>query len=402
MNTHAMPTQFVAAGRKPAVRFEALDSWRGIAAIMVVLFHAQIVSSVQAWHLVRSGEMFVDFFFVLSGFVIAHAQLGKLTAPAQLGRFLFLRIGRLYPLHLFMLLLFVVMELAKARLPFLANPADPAFSGTNEPSYLLSNLLLLQSLWPADSLSWNTPAWSISAEFVAYALFGGALLMPRRLLPPMLALTAILSLAVLASFADHGMQSTVRFGVLRALHGFSLGALAYLFAHRRILGARRRAHRGRGAGTAWNLAETAVVAIVLATVIFGHNTGIAFAAPLIFTLAVCVFAVERGYVSRLLTTRPLLLLGTLSYSIYMIHLFVQLRMTNLARLSDRLLDTSLLRGVGRTARYGVGIDPGNRLLGDLMMVAMVLVTVALSYLTWRFVEKPGQELFRRWSRRLFG
>ena len=52
-------------------RFYALDSWRGIAAVMVALFHMPIAWSLYDVGIVRHAWLFVDFFFVLSGFVIA-------------------------------------------------------------------------------------------------------------------------------------------------------------------------------------------------------------------------------------------------------------------------------------------------------------------------------------------
>ena len=403
MNIHSASPDIarpLAATQAGAVRFEALDSWRGIAAIMVVLFHAPIESHVHEFHLVRAGEMFVDFFFVLSGFVIAHAQVARLTTGRDLAKFLFLRIGRLYPLHLAVLALFVVFELAKAQMPGMHNPADPAFSGTNEPAYLISNLLLVQALWPTDTLSWNTPSWSISAEYVAYTLFGLALLMPRRALPLLLAATALMMPAVLYVFSDRGMQSTVQFGVVRALYGFAVGALVHVLLSRRILMTRRA--RGEGNPTlGWSALELAAAGAAIAIVWVGYDGDAALAAPLVFGLAVCVFAVEGGALSRVLRTPLPLLLGTLSYSIYMVHLLVQLRMMNVARLAGSLTGHDFLRETGATARYGLSIDSGNAYVGDLLIVIMLMLTLGVSLFTYRLVEMPGQALFRSWATRLF-
>jgi peptidoglycan/LPS O-acetylase OafA/YrhL len=79
----------MAASTPPAVeRYVVLDGWRGIYAILVALFHCPLY-----WHgwdtlFVRGSWLFVDFFFVLSGFVIAHAYAGKLSSSRDLFAFL--------------------------------------------------------------------------------------------------------------------------------------------------------------------------------------------------------------------------------------------------------------------------------------------------------------------------
>jgi len=71
-------------------RFTALDGWRGIAACMVVLFHVRAPSHVSELALVRNSFLFVDFFFVLSGFVIAATYAERLAGGLGIGRFMLL------------------------------------------------------------------------------------------------------------------------------------------------------------------------------------------------------------------------------------------------------------------------------------------------------------------------
>ena len=54
-------------------RFEALDSLRGVCAVLVVMFHMPVASHWRTWDFIQHAYLFVDYFFVLSGFVIAHA-----------------------------------------------------------------------------------------------------------------------------------------------------------------------------------------------------------------------------------------------------------------------------------------------------------------------------------------
>src|SRR2546430_1942703 len=108
-------------------RFGVLDSWRGIAACLVALFHLDAYSHLDGVPFLRTSWLFVDFFFVLSGFVIAANYQQRLLDGFGVGRFLLLRLGRLYPLHFTMLALFVGVELLRALHRILV----PALSFTN-------------------------------------------------------------------------------------------------------------------------------------------------------------------------------------------------------------------------------------------------------------------------------
>ncbi len=94
-------------------RFLALDAWRGICACLVALFHFGSTSHIQNLPLLRNAYLFVDFFSVLSGFVIFASYEEKLKDGFGAGRFLLLRLGRLYPLHLVLLLAFMGADLLK-------------------------------------------------------------------------------------------------------------------------------------------------------------------------------------------------------------------------------------------------------------------------------------------------
>jgi len=384
----------------PQVRFEALDSWRGLAAILVVLFHAQVASHVYDAGLVRAGEMFVDFFFVLSGFVIAYAYAGRISSGADMGRFMMLRFGRVMPLHLVVLALFIVMESTKVLVPGLGAPGDGAFTGTNGFGAIFTNIFLVQ-VGTHDQLTWNTPAWSIAAEVAAYAAFGVAALLFGRSLGLAALAGAIVSVAVLWTLAPHGMESTYDFGDFRALYGLSVGVLIHRFAMDGIMRSRMATAQGGGGAVRinwiWTAVEIATVAVALAFVVYGYGTSAAFASPLVFGVVVMVFAIEGGKVSAVLRTKPLVLIGTLSFSIYMVHMFIIMRMVNLARLADKLTGTATVVPMG----HGEGVNFGSLLGGDIAVLAIIGVTIAVSLVTYRFVEQPGRAWFRQAADRLF-
>jgi peptidoglycan/LPS O-acetylase OafA/YrhL len=395
MTMDAKAAQNSPAGAEP-VRFEALDSWRGVAAVLVVLFHAQVASHVRDAALVRAGEMLVDFFFVLSGFVIAYAYAGRVSTGADLGRFMMLRFGRVLPLHVLVLAAFIAMEGFKAMAPGLGAPDDAAFTGTNQISAILTNLFLVQ-VGTHDQLTWNTPAWSIAAEIVAYAAFGvAALLLGRRLGLAALA-GAVVSLAVLWAVAPHGMVSTHDFGDFRAIYGLSVGVLVHRLAMGGIARQRALARENGRNRWRWTAVEVLTVAAALAFIVNGYGTDAAFAAPAVFGIVVMVFAVEGGQVSALMRTGPLVMLGTLSFSIYMVHMFIIMRMVNLARLSDKLTGSATVVPMGHTE----GVDFGSLFAGDAAIVAILGVTIAVSGVTYRMVEQPGRAWFRRRADRMF-
>src|SRR5258706_11602066 len=132
------------------VRFVVLDSWRGLAACLVALFHLDAYSHLYGVPFLRNSWLFVDFFFVLSGFVIAANYQQRLLDGFGVGRFLLLRLGRLYPLHLAMLAAAVAVKLLLILVPALSSitQAAPApFSPPQEaPDTILANLLLIHSL----------------------------------------------------------------------------------------------------------------------------------------------------------------------------------------------------------------------------------------------------------------
>jgi hypothetical protein len=357
-------------------RFRALDSWRGVCALMVALFHFPALGWLYGLPLVRHAWLFVDFFFVLSGFVISHAYAERLTE--RIDGFLIRRVGRIWPLHLALIAGFAALELTNLAAQKAGLVAGrEAFTQAYDPFALLANLELVNAFLP--TLTWNYPSWSISAELAAYVSFALAV---RTLGNRAVWLAAVIVpvCAVVLLFTPDGMASNGQFGVVRCLLGFWLGFATYRLW--RKTGGPAAHH------TAWEVA-TALAAVLLVS--FADRHGSAFAAPFIFALLVWVYAREGGAVSRLLNARPVLALGERSYSIYMLH---------------ALFGTVLIQTADLGGRFGLAT--GSVMSGGLRMLAFgspwMMDTLALAYLsavvfaaglTLRHVERPGQAWFRR-------
>ncbi len=365
-------------------RFDALDGWRGLCALMVVFLHAPIAGPIGQSGFVRHSFLFVDFFFVLSGFVIAHAWGERLGLERRWKAFLKARFWRVYPLHLVMLTAFAVFEALRIR-----HGTDGLEGSAETPYTFLHNVLLTHSLGFVDRLGWNYPSWSISAEFVSYGLFAALLVWAPRRLGLVLAMAPAGALLFLLVRLGH-IEAHVDYGWLRCLAGFSLGALLRLRLWKPLHCKVRADLAAR-----WTLVEIATVAYVVAFVTLFGTSPLSIAAPIVFAVAIFVFAHEGGAISRALKTRPAAILGLLSYSIYMTHAFVIARLTNVGTVLESRFGWTIF----------VGPQSDAKIMADSLgweVLALVLIaggTLVLSAITWRFVEKPGQAWGRSLARR---
>jgi peptidoglycan/LPS O-acetylase OafA/YrhL len=361
-----------------------LDSWRGVCACLVALIHFETYSHVHEWGLLRNAYLFVDFFFVLSGFVIASNYHERLLRGFDIGKFMYLRFARLYPLHFFVFLLFVVVELAH----FMALDR-PAFAEERSTRYVASNLLLIHGLGIHDSLSWNYPSWSVSVEFYSYVIY--ALLLrffPRQALFGLGLAVAIGPLVILA-MSHKNMDTTYSWGMVRCLYGFSAGVLTYLLWRSR----KTRLGQPPENKSLGHAAELGVTALMCVFVAIAGTSPISVAAPLVFAAAVFSFASEAGVVSAVLRKRAFVIVGAASYSIYLIHVFLLDSVVAVAARLQTILGVPLFtssssNGVTRSV-LGTSLW-----WGDLCVALFLGVLIATSYLLFRAVEQPS----RRWLR----
>lgn len=378
------------------MRYEALDAWRGISAILVVLFHFCFIfaSPLMDQRLITNAYLLVDFFFVLSGFVVCHAYRARLGDAASWRVFVLRRFGRLWPLHIAMLTAFVVF-IALVNLV----PHPQRFDLTLKPSeYSLVAIpihALLLNAVNLHGMAWNAPSWSIGAEFYTYLLFGAVCILMMRGLTKMALALAVASLALLAWRSPTFMNSTADLGLFRCIAGFFIGVAAY------GLHARLR-HLRLPVASLWEMA--AVAGVVTFVVLAGEGPDKvgpqSLAAPLVFAVAVLVFARDAGLVSRVLRTRPLAALGRWSYSIYMTHQLVLMAGAFLVWTIGRLGGFSLERAVVLEGQAKTVYDLGSTAASFAALAGVLAVVLALSALTHRFIELPGQRGFNRLAARM--
>ncbi|MGZ5195372.1 MAG: acyltransferase family protein [Ramlibacter sp.] len=370
-------------------RFDALDGWRGVCACFVVLFHFHGWGPLYTSSFVRDSYLFVDFFFVLSGFVIAWNYGDRLASWPEMKRFLVLRLGRVYPLHLFMLFCFLAYETARSLFALHHPGVSATFTGITDPGAVLSNLALVQSLHVHDVLTWNVPSWSISTEYWTYFVFA-LVSVCFGLRNATLLAVAIVAPLLIARVSTTGMNITYDWGLVRCIFGFALGVACC-----RIY--RRWPAVMHGAGRAQM--TTLELLVVLAVVLFvceAGTSGLSILAPFLFAGAVLVFAAEGGWVSGLFRSRPLRWLGTVSYSIYMTHYFLVVLVPTVFKHGLHLDYSALMPVPGEVP---IEVFGRNELEGTFFYLLVLGLTLILSAFTYRWVEKPGRDWSRRWAGR---
>lgn len=363
--------------------YVALDSLRGICALMVVLFHFRTEGMLSNLALVRNGWLFVDFFFVLSGFVISAAYAQRFVGgTVTVGRFMGLRLGRIYPLHLAVLLAMIATELLLVLFDFSGVTTRAPFEGGRSISALGSNLALLHSFGLHSGLTWNAPSWSIAAEMWMYLLFAIVFARCGPKAWHVIAVIGIVALLWLAAFSSNWLNTTNTLGFVRCVYGFTVGCgVFWLFS--------------RGWGWRGSLAEGGTAGIAILFVMLVPSGPVTMFAPVVFALPVFAFAGEAGAFARFLTVRPLAWLGTISYSTYMVHGLIQARIGDTVKLFGARVGLSL-EPASHSAEFPSEIISGSPLMLDVLTILMTLMVIGVASLTYLWIEKPC----RGWSRAL--
>jgi peptidoglycan/LPS O-acetylase OafA/YrhL len=311
-------------------------------------------------HVISKGYLAVDLFFMLSGFVMTHVynRAFSESVTRHYRSFLVARIARIYPLHVLILLLFVATAVASqwnAGATMGATLRDIPLQGPESVSAFVANLFMLQGL-DASKLSWNYPAWSISVEFMAYLLFPFALPViwaasDRAKLAVAVFLFALL--ALLAFFTKGNFnQWDGPITLLRCLPEFILGTLLYC--------AFRRVPR-----YSWLDGNTAAFGILALVIVCLHVDAPDLLVTFLFAAFVLTAVLNTGSFSEIANASPLIWLGEISYSLYLIHGFIQ------------FLATKLLSHFGIQNNADLSIHQSLILM--LLMVGVCLVSAHLTY-----------------------
>lgn len=337
-----------------------LDLMRFIASAGIVFHHSHefFVPIYKSPFLVREQRaglaLFVDLFFVISGFVIAYIYNNRVNSTIEYFTFLQRRVARLVPLHWLTLLASIALWSIFVLLHY--STETPSF----QPECIAETALLLHSFIPC-GMSFNSLSWSISAEMVMYVAFPIFALIGARS-AHLLLLIGLMSLAVMMTFAisQHewkllGSSWIELSPVLRALPSFVLGAA--LFYNRSFI--------SRIPAPGFILA-VATVGLITAMV-----TGVSQLLTLLIVYSVVIAAVAADLEDvPSAAVRHLAPLGQLTYSIYMWHLLFILSFVT----------------------FGSTLLHRHLFLSALVAAACYTCIFIMSYLSFFFIETPA----RRW------
>jgi peptidoglycan/LPS O-acetylase OafA/YrhL len=310
-------------------------------------------------NLAAKGYLGVELFFVLSGFILSHVYLHAFAEKRFSYRgFLWARIARVYPLHLFTLL--GVMALGLGAVAVGMSIDDSVLSWKTLPAHLL----MLHAWGLAGEAGWNHPSWSISAEWFAYLAFPLFALAawPLRKRPWVAtAGAAVFLMGLYAAFERLAgfplTEATFRWGALRIVPCFAYGCALYLVY--------RRAPLPR----AGLLALSAAVVMVGSASVLAWDAVTVLAAGLLILALASIPHERAGW----LGSRPAVYLGEISYSVYMVCAPWQILAVNLA------------------AR-ATGAD--DKRLHVLVWLGIILGLIAAAAATYHLIERPARQALR--------
>lgn len=362
------------ADTKP--HYDILDGLRGVAALMVVCFH--LFEAFATSHLdqrINHGYLAVDFFFILSGFVMGYAyddRWGRMSVREFVKR----RLIRLHPM--------VVMGALIGAAMFYTQGCSAWDVTRISLGMLLLSTLLNALMIPAttgfeirgvgEMYPLNGPSWSLLFEYIGNLLYA---LFIRRLSTRLLAMLVAAAGCALAAFAVWGPLGDICVGFAMTGENILGGSLRLLFSFSAGLLMARIFKPAKIKGAFW-IGAIAIVAVASVPRIGGsehlwmNGAYDALCAVAVFPLLVYIGA--SGRTTDKFTTRLCKFLGDISYPLYMVHYpFIYL--------------------------YFAWVKNENLTFRESLPAAAALVagSIALAWLCLKFYDEP----IRRWLAKRF-
>ena len=340
-----------------------LQSLRGICCLIIVLFHIQALSTSFLTQniFVRNGELAVDFFFVLSGFVISHnySQLIKKTNDLYL--FIKKRFFRLYPLHFLCLVLYLFIEIAKFVVEkYYGIKANEIAFVTNNIKTFLTNLALLHGIVDKE-LSYNEVSWSISFEFYTYFIFGIALLLLKKNKIFNIFSFFVILLSLYLVYKYSLMKEVNQLAFFRCTYSFFIGSITFLLSNKIKI-----------------KLDYIQIPFLLLIILFWSMPNKEVMPILFGFLIIILNNSDEGHLNKILKNKLLIFLGKISYSIYMLHYFV---IWNLIQICRFILKIPTQKNNNSTV---IVLDESSSLL---FIICVVFITIFIANYSYEKIEK---------------
>lgn len=348
-----------------------LDGLRGLFSLMVVLYHYPqnfMPNFIYNSFFIRESYAFVDFFFVLSGFVIA-LNYNHISTPSDLYQYLKKRFIRLYPLLFFSSSIFFVYlvfsrtVMVKFFPEFMDNPSSEYYQ------YIIPffDVLLMTNSTKifGTSMLINGPSWSISSEMISYAVFGVLFVfLNKKFRNLMFGIIIVFSCIIL--YFQGNFFSGEDYGFVRGLVGFFSGYFTWVLSKKQ--------------DKLSNLFEFLFPILIITLFYFLHLTssgtskiGLPISiilTPLVFSCIILFFTKTNGVFSLILELKPIQYLGQISYSLYLNHTIIILVVP---KILNRIFQI--------------------RLSLSLELIITLVVLIIYSHITYKFIElKVGNYL----------
>ena len=362
-----------------------LTPLRGMAALLVAIFHFEMAIArfvpAKLTMFFEKCYLMVDLFFIMSGFIILHVYKGYFANHIERNSFrkyIVARFARIYPLHFFSLLLLVILVTA-------FSPPGTYPNVIENPWAIPTGFLLLHSYYIHNIYTWNIPSWSISAEWAAYLLFPLlALFLNKKKWTALVTLGLFVVLAYVSIMyflprknflypsipVPHNLNTTYDYGFLRGIAGFITGMIVYkLYQWPPIKNIFYK-----------DIFAYGFVIMLVLVLHFAMNDAICI---ILFAALVLSFALNNGSLHKVCNNRLAQYIGKISYSIYLMQIFLQEPFSKGLRLPG-------VTGFGR-GKQNINFSSG---LGYAFLYLVLLI--GISSITYYTIEQPC----RKWINRL--
>jgi peptidoglycan/LPS O-acetylase OafA/YrhL len=337
-------------------------------------------------NVITAAWLWVDFFFVLSGFIISYVYADSFREEllgANYWKYVKARFARVYPLH------FITMiwcAICAAIILHHATSLHPFFADMINPAAVIPSAFFLHSLGLYISTPLNSPSWSLSTEWWIYMIFPVLVPIFYRLngLGKILAALVIAGFFLLIKYylssfhpffpgAPPTLNVIVDFGIFRCLAGFLLGMLVF---------------KVYDDGTVIRFFKQTWVFIALfAGLLLAMQFGIEeLLIVSFFPFVILAAAHNHTAIEKVLKAPILQRLGDWSFSIYMVHTPIMY----VFWIYQTIQHPTMFEQVPPQE-----IQPPNYMLGGLVCIVVVGLTLGVAYLTYSFIELPARTILNR-------